>query len=116
MKRLFFSKNLRLLNSHDFISVFKKPFKIKTPNIIIFSRKNELQHPRIGLIIAKKNVKKAYKRNYIKRLIREKFRIYQHILPNMDFIILVQRNIISAIQDDIFKQELQNMWSWFFCL
>ncbi len=38
-----------------------------------------------------KNVKRAHERNRIKRLAREYFRLHQHELPSMDFVVLVRR-------------------------
>lgn len=45
---------------------------------------------RIGLTVAKKNVKRAHERNRIKRLTRESFRLRQHELPPMDFVVVAK--------------------------
>ncbi|QOI10832.1 ribonuclease P protein component [Blochmannia endosymbiont of Colobopsis nipponica] len=110
MKKFFFPKRSRLLTYKDYLFVFKKSAKNQTKNIVTLSCFNSLRHPRIGLIVAKKQVKQANKRNYIKRIIRESFRIYQHKLPNMDFIIIVQKNIINDINQNTLAKELQNIW------
>ncbi|BGI51243.1 MAG: ribonuclease P protein component [Arsenophonus endosymbiont of Ceratovacuna japonica] len=88
-----FSKKLKLLTTKHFNRVFKRQLRISYSKIIIFGCMNKLGYPRIGFNIAKKNVKLAHERNRIKRLIREYFRLHQHELPSMDFIILVRKGI-----------------------
>lgn len=52
---------------------------------------------RIGLTVAKKNVKRAHERNRIKRLTRESFRLRQHELPPMDFVVVAKRGLPTSI-------------------
>ncbi|XPE62351.1 ribonuclease P protein component [Shigella flexneri] len=84
MVKLAFPRELRLLTPRHFNFVFQQPQRASSPEVTIFGRQNELGHPRIGLTIAKKNVRRAHERNRIKRLARESFRLHQHELPPMD--------------------------------
>ncbi len=87
-----FTKALRLLNAADYTSVFDDaPIRASHPAFLILSRPNSLPHPRLGLIIAKKHVKKAHQRNAIKRIARESFRHQQHKLTSIDAIVLARR-------------------------
>ena len=58
-----FTKQYRLLKPQDYDFVFAKANKVASKYFIILSRKNTLNYSRIGLVIAKKNVKKAVFRN-----------------------------------------------------
>ena len=49
-------------------SMFKDPFKV-------FYLKNDLSHCRLMVSVPKRNFKKAVDRNYIKRIVRESYRI-----------------------------------------
>ncbi|WP_343189468.1 ribonuclease P protein component [Buchnera aphidicola] len=94
MNNFFFKKKKKILNILEFDYVFKKPYVIKNLYFILLSRLNLLKYSRIGFCINKRNVKYSNIRNYIKRLIREKFRLYQYQLIPMDFIIIIKNKII----------------------
>jgi ribonuclease P protein component len=54
------------------------------------ARPNGLGHPRLGLTVPRR-VGKAVRRNRLKRLLREAFRLNQHELPQgMDYVVLVR--------------------------
>ena len=80
-----------MLTPSQFTFVFQQPQRAGTPQITILGRLNSLGHPRIGLTVAKKNVRRAHERNRIKRLTRESFRLRQHELPAMDFVVVAKR-------------------------
>lgn len=65
--------------------------------------------PRLGLVIAKKNVRLAVKRNRLKRLIRESFRHKQHHLPAIDAIVLARRGTENLNNIEITKI-LNDLW------
>ena len=93
MVKLAFPRELRLLTPSQFTFVFQQPQRAGTPQITILGRQNSLGHPRIGLTVAKKNVKRAHERNRIKRLTRESFRLRQHELPSMDFVVVAKKGV-----------------------
>ena len=86
-----------MLTPSHFTFVFQQPQRAGTPQITILGRLNSLGHPRIGLTVAKKNVKRAHERNRIKRLTRESFRLRQHELPPMDFVVVAKRGLPTSI-------------------
>ncbi|MDK7737448.1 ribonuclease P protein component [Providencia stuartii] len=109
MVTLAFTRELRLLTPRHFDNVFKQPQRASSPEITILGRLNELGHPRIGLTIAKKNVKRAHERNRIKRLAREYFRLHQHELPPMDFVVLVRKGVANLDNQQI-TETLGKLW------
>lgn len=86
-----------MLTPSHFTFVFQQPQRAGTPQITILGRLNSLGHPRIGLTVAKKNVRRAHERNRIKRLTRESFRLRQHELPAMDFVVVAKKGLPTSI-------------------
>ncbi|QJC29722.1 ribonuclease P protein component [Enterobacteriaceae endosymbiont of Plateumaris pusilla] len=110
MIHLNFCKKKRLLSS-NFNSIFNNPYRKSNEYYTILSKKNILQYSRLGIIIPKKNIYKAYIRNKIKRIIRECFRLNQYKLPVRDFIvILIKKNIININYINI-KKYLKKLWN-----
>lgn len=87
-----FAKPLRLLNAAQYRAVFtaKQQVRAAHPNLLILSCRNDLGHPRLGLVIAKKHVRNASDRNRIKRIARETFRLSQHEIPALDAVVLAR--------------------------
>ncbi|MGB0494807.1 MAG: ribonuclease P protein component [Kangiellaceae bacterium] len=96
-----FPRDLRLINAKQYSRVFEKANKIHNKAFTLLARKNELNHARLGLVIAKKNVKFAYQRNFIKRQLREYFRRHLKTFGNYDLVLLTRRDIASLSKKDI---------------
>ncbi|MXN88163.1 ribonuclease P protein component [Pasteurella canis] len=109
MIKLNFSRELRLLTPIHFKYVFEQPFRASTPEITILARPNNLPHPRLGLTVAKKHLKRAHDRNRIKRLCRESFRLLQHTLPHYDFVIVAKQGI-GKLDNRTLNQTLDKLW------
>lgn len=109
--RLTFSKSSRLLNAADFKAVFDDvEWKVSNKETLCLSRHNGLNYPRLGLVIAKKNIRQSVQRNRVKRIIRESFRLHQHLLPNIDMIILARLGL-GELDNTQIHQEMSKMWS-----
>ena len=74
MIKLNFPRELRLLTPEQFKYVFQQPQRAGSPEITVLARPNNLEHPRLGLTVAKKHLKRAHERKRIKRLCRESVR------------------------------------------
>ncbi|AFP85614.1 ribonuclease P protein component [secondary endosymbiont of Heteropsylla cubana] len=109
MAKLTFPRKLRLLTSNHFAFCFKHPQRVSVTYIIILCRLNMLGYPRIGLTVAKKHVKYAHERNRIKRLTRESFRLVQHLLPPMDFVVIAKKGI-SNLDNRTLIKALEKLW------
>lgn len=105
-----FGKPLRLLNSSDFQSVFDDaPFRASHQHFLLLARANQLDRPRLGLVIAKKHIRLSVQRNRIKRLIRESFRQQQQSLAGIDVIVLARKGMDELPNAEITKQ-LNQQW------
>jgi ribonuclease P protein component len=88
-----FPRRLRLLSATDFKQVFASACKAGNPHLTILVRENGLGHPRLGMAISRKVVRRAVARNRIKRQLREYFRHHQQALGDMDLVILCKPGI-----------------------
>ncbi len=104
-----FSRELRLVTPDQFKYVFQQPQRAGTPEVTILARENNLEHPRLGLTVAKKHLKRAHERNRIKRLCRESFRLLQHELPPCDFVIVAKHGI-GRLDNRTFTETLTKLW------
>lgn len=105
-----FSKSKRLLTPAVFKAVFDQAdYKVSRKEILCLAKENSLDHPRLGLVIAKKNIRLAVERNRVKRIIRESFRLHQHQLPAVDVIVLARKGLGDRNNADI-HQELAKTW------
>ena len=86
-----FSKQYRLLKTDDFSSVLRsKTGAARDLLQVSQSADNGLNHPRLGLVVSKKTAKRAHERNYMKRVIRDWFRLNKNSLPPHDFVVRVR--------------------------
>jgi ribonuclease P protein component len=99
-----------LLRSEEFDAVFKNPEKIGSQQLLILFRKNNLLFSRLGLVVAKKQFKKAVTRNYIKRRFREKFRVLQHSLAPID-IVVVPKKGLDVLDQKSFTAFMELQWT-----
>lgn len=104
-----FSRELRLLSPTHFEYVFQKAIPSVSPQITILARQNDLEHPRLGITVSKKRVRKAHDRNRIKRLVRESFRLNQHQLPKAD-IVVVGKSGLDKMSNEQITLLLGKLW------
>lgn len=84
-----FSKSYRLTRTDDFSSVFSFRKAIRSANFLLHyrPRKNgQFDGARLGLVIAKRNLRRSVDRNLLRRLVREAFRTQRSELPCCDLI------------------------------
>lgn len=104
-----FPKSLRLLKKPQYDFVFQSAKKIGTRSATFLFRKNNLEHPRLGLIVSKKTAKHANERNRFKRVSRESFRLMQHDFPNIDIVVL-SRGKIMEFDNQVLFSEFRDAW------
>lgn len=94
LSRSDFTRSKRLLNASQFQNVFDGTrYKVGHAHLLLLATPNSLDHPRLGLVVAKKNVRFAVARNRVKRAARESFRLNQEKLAGVDIICMARRGI-----------------------
>ncbi len=104
-----FTRSSRLLNAAEYAYVFARAQKQSNKHFTLLCRKNNLDIARLGLAIAKKQLRLAVSRNRIKRLIRESFRVNQELLVGLDIIVLTRTPVLKCTNKEIFTQ-LEQQW------
>jgi len=105
-----FDKSRRLLNATDYSRVFDNAeAKASGKHLLLLARRNTLGSHRLGLVIAKKNVRLAVERNRIKRIAREFFRHLPENEATMDVVLLARRGI-DELDNRQLSSILQQQW------
>ncbi len=76
---------------------------------MLLARFNEQEHARLGLVIAKKNVRRAVDRNKVKRVARESFRHHRAELGNLDIVVLARRGL-GDLDSQALHALFRDMW------
>ena len=108
-----FSKARRLLTARDYSRVFDgAEARASHKHLLLLASINNQPGHRLGLVIAKKNVRLAAERNRIKRVAREFFRNLPMGEPHMDVVLLARRGIgqlDNAALFSILEQQWQRL-------
>jgi ribonuclease P protein component len=101
-------KQAKMIKTDDFSSVFNFRKRFSLQYLAMHYQPNTLQRPRLGLVVGKKTAKLAVSRNYMRRVLREFFRLNQHQICHVDLIIRVQKKFdkVDFIQ---IKQEFDTL-------
>ena len=91
-----FPRSTRIVRSADYRDIYKKGKKIHSEKFVLFGRKNEVGHARLGITVSRK-IGCASIRNRIKRLFRELFRRSSSEIPsNLDIIVNVKSGCVGS--------------------
>lgn len=97
-----FSSERRLLTAANYSQVFDNSCcKAGDDSFLLLARLNNLNHARLGLVIAKKKLKLAVDRNRVKRISRESFRTLQSELSGIDVIVLCRSGVVRLDKKEI---------------
>jgi ribonuclease P protein component len=107
-----YNRNQRLLTARDFDRVFSKPAaRVSSKYLLLLARPADGDCSRLGLVMSKKNVGNAVRRNRIKRLCREYFRLHAAELPPTDLVLLARPGIsevdnagVRALLEELFSR------------
>ncbi|MDO4223055.1 MAG: ribonuclease P protein component [Acinetobacter sp.] len=106
-----FGKNLRLNCANDFKDVFDDAqLKVHQPGFLCLAKLTTLPQSRLGLVVAKKKVRRAHERNRVKRLARESFRLFKHYPYALDIVLMPKLGIEQLSNDDL-HQQLNASWA-----
>ncbi len=88
--RYTFRPSHRLRLPREFSAVYGAKTRESRGPLTVYALPNDLGHPRLGMSVSRK-VGTAVRRNRIRRLIRESFRLLQHDLPQgYDLVVVVR--------------------------
>lgn len=105
-----FSREKRLLIPRQFKAVFDSPTaKVPGKHVLLLARLNDLELPRLGLVIGKKSVKLSVQRNRLKRLIRDSFRLNQDALIGWDIVVIARKGF-GDLENAELTQQFDKLW------
>lgn len=84
-----FTRDQRLLTPRQFQEAFRRGRRRRFGQLEVITLDNSLGLARLGLVIPKRAVRQAVRRNRIRRWVRETFRLNQHLLPSCDVVVRV---------------------------
>ena len=102
------ARQAKIVKTDDFSSVFNLRKRIASQHLVMRYRINEANLPRLGLIVSKKTAKLAVQRNYMRRVLRELFRLNQPQLPIIDLVVQVQKPF-NKPEFTLIKQEFETL-------
>jgi len=103
-----FSKQAKLLKTDEFSSVFNFRKRISAHYLVMHYQPNSQEQVRLGLVVGKKTCKLAVDRNYMRRVLREFFRIQQHQIAHVDLVVRVQKKF-DRVNFSQIKQEFDSL-------
>ena len=105
-----FSPEVRIRCAADYKGVFDGAlFKVHQPHFLFLAKCTEQPKSRLGIVVAKKKVRRAHERNRIKRIARESFRLHQQQLDVLDIVVMPKIGI-EAVPNAELHNQLQFAW------
>jgi ribonuclease P protein component len=92
-----FPKEDRVRRRSDFLRVQRSGRRVATRSFLLFARRNGLGHGRLGITVSKR-VGNAVRRNRVKRLVREVYRLNREMFPSDADLVVVAKK--AATVDD----------------
>lgn len=104
-----FPSSFRLKTKNQFRNIFHDAQRISGDYFLFFFKANTLGCPRLAIIVSKRSVRNAVDRNRLKRIIKESFRLHQHLISGYDVLIIVSKSIGRINNKELF-QCLKKQW------
>ncbi|QXP85418.1 ribonuclease P protein component [Methylococcus sp. Mc7] len=104
-----FPRSHRLASPVEFRFVFEDACRSSDSWLTVLARPNSRAHPRLGLALSRKQIRKAVDRNRIKRLVRESFRLRQAELGALDYVVMA-RTPATAVNSADLLRALEKHW------
>ena len=121
----------KLVSSSDYVRTLRQfDLNIKKNGLILKAKITKCSKARIGYNIPKKGTRLAHKRNRLKRLIKEYFRLNASNLPKMDYVLILKEEIPDNLLIDLLTkiffevneayisraEQQQSRIRWSFCI
>ncbi len=101
-----FPKELKIRKTSQYDEIFGKGRRLRSKHFDILYVQNSLGYSRAGLVVGKKNVRSAVKRNRIKRVVREVFRNNKSLFDSLDIVILAKKGSDTLNYSNV-KREIE---------
>jgi len=108
-KQFQFSIENRITSPKQYRFLFSCAKRFSTSSFTFYLWANEHLVARLGVVVAKRNQKKAVARNRTKRLVRESFRLNKQRLCGFDLVVVARRSIDSMSSLAV-RQDLERAW------
>jgi len=99
----------RLRKTDEYSSVFAFRKAVRGRFFVLHYRPAGVSTARLGVVVAKKLVRRAVQRNFIKRMAREAFRHLREKLPPYDMVLRLNAKIETASRAEL-RAELQQLF------
>ena len=109
MARQTFRRAQKLLQATEFKTVFDGSCRVGNRWLTVLASPSPVEHPRLGLAIAKRRVRLSCRRNRVKRIVRESFRLNQHRLQALDFVVLAGPAAAQAAPPQL-RRAIDELW------
>ena len=104
-----FSHTARLSQPDHYRRVFDSPkYKVSSGAFLLLATPGAAPSSRLGVVVARKNIRRAVRRNRIKRLVREQFR--HHPFDDAVDLVVLARSGAGQMDDPGLWQELDRLW------
>ena len=104
-----FPHTAKLSEPDHYRRVFDSPkYKVSSGAFLLLATPGATQSCRLGIVVAKKNIRRAARRNRIKRLVREQFR--QHPFDAAMDLVVLARPGADQMDNPSVWQELDRLW------
>ena len=102
-----FPRKFRLTQKHQFDHVLStRSLHVRVGAIRAFASANDGECARLGLIVAKRQLKRAVDRNRAKRVLRESFRHARRSLPAADIVV----QLVSTAPVEAIAKSANELW------
>ncbi|MGH8752674.1 MAG: ribonuclease P protein component [Burkholderiales bacterium] len=103
-------KAFRITKTEQFSAVFHANKTESGAAFQVLVKPKRQEFARLGVVLSKKVTPRAVDRSYVKRLIREEFRMRKHSLGGMEVVVKVLRQLSKA-QARQARMELSNLFT-----
>ncbi len=97
---------MHLVKTDEISSVFTFNRRINSEHFQILVKPGRYAHGRLAVIVSKRIAKLANRRNYIKRVSREVYRLHQDKLFGMDIVVRVKKQFDQTNREVIVRELL----------
>ncbi|MBW2599956.1 MAG: ribonuclease P protein component [Deltaproteobacteria bacterium] len=112
MEKQSFGKKERVLKRKSYLNIYRGGVRVHSSNFTVILSPNPSGKKRLGVAVSKK-VGNAVKRNRIKRLLREFFRLSKDRLPDSKDMVIIAKRDVSPLKyrdvclelSDLFKKK-----------